>query len=152
MRFNSFIAVAAATAQSAAGLGINCLGDTLCGISYMSGGRLTQFQTIFDNIFEKRIYDNGDDIGCIEVHSINFKGSFKGTYCAYVQNLDGSVNGATLKTLYTELVNYGCGICGSIPIHYSKGDNDSNHGELSFNMVDSLPDNCELGKPCAATS
>lgn len=152
MRFHSFIALAAATAHSAAGLGINCHGDSLCGISYLSGGRLTQFQTIFDNIFEKRIYDNGDDVGCIEVHSVNFKGAFKGTYCAYVQNLDGSVSGATLKSLYTELVNYGCGICGSIPIHYDKGDDDVNHGELSFNMVDSLPDNCELDKPCSALS
>lgn len=148
MRFNNFIALAAATAQSAAGLGINCNGDTLCGISYMTGGRLTQFQSIFDNIFEKRIYDNGDDIGCTEMTHLNFKGAFKGVYCAYIQNLDGSVDGATLKSLYTELVNYGCGICGSIPIHYAKGDDDVNHGELSFNMVDSLPENCELDKPC----
>lgn len=150
MRFTSFIALAAATAQSAAGLGINCEGDTLCGISYMSGGRLTQFQSIFDNVFDKRIYDNSESIGCTEFSHVNFKGSFKGVYCAYVQNLDGSVSGATLKSLYTELVNFGCGICGSIPINYANGDDDVNHGELSFNMVDDLPDNCELDQPCKA--
>jgi hypothetical protein len=150
MRFNGFIALAAAASQSAA-LGINCHGDTLCGIAYMSGGRLSQFQTIFDNIFDKRIYDNGDDVGCIEVDSVNFSGTLKSTFCAYIQNSGDSVSGATLKNLYTELAEYGCAICGSIPLLYAKGDNDSNHGELSFNMVDSLPDNCELNKPCSTS-
>ncbi|RFU78259.1 hypothetical protein TARUN_3974 [Trichoderma arundinaceum] len=149
MHFNSLIALAVAAAQSAAGLGMNCHGDTLCGIAYMSGGRLTQFETIFDNIMDKRIYDNGDDIGCIEVDTVNFQGTTKRAFCAYIQNTEDSVTGATLKSLYKEIVDYGCAICGSVPLHYAKGDDDINHGELTFNMVDSLPDGCKPNVPCS---
>ncbi|KAL7792569.1 killer toxin [Trichoderma ceciliae] len=150
MRFNSFIALAVAAAQSAAGLGINCHGDTLCGIAYMSGGRLSQFGDIFENIMDKRNYDNGDDVGCIEVDSVNFSGSFKSTFCAYIQNSQDSVTGAALKSLYKELVDYGCAICGSVPLLYGKGDDDINHGELTINMVDSLPDGCKINVPCSS--
>lgn len=149
MRFNSFAAVAAVAAQTVAGLGINCHGDTLCGIAYLNNGHLKQFQSIFDNLMDKRIYENGDDIGCIEVDSGNFKEKFKSTFCAYIQSTDTETTGATLKSLYKELVDYGCVMCGSIPLFYAKGDNDVNHGELTFNMVDSLPDNCKVNVPCA---
>ncbi|KAM0254392.1 hypothetical protein ACHAQJ_006861 [Trichoderma viride] len=149
MHFNSFITLAVAAAQSTSALGINCHGE--CGIAILSGARLSLFQSIFDNLFDKRIYDNGDDVGCIEVDSVNFIGSSKETFCAYIQNSADSVSGATLKSLYTELVEYGCALCGSVPLLYAKGDDDVNHGELSINLVESLPDNCELNKPCSAT-
>ncbi|KAH6605554.1 hypothetical protein Trco_004707 [Trichoderma cornu-damae] len=149
MRLNSFVSLAFAAAQSAVGLGINCHGDSLCGIVYMSGGSLSQFQSIFDNLIDKKLYENGDDVGCIEAEYANFRGRYNSTLCAYIQNAQGTVAGATLKSLYRELVEYGCAMCGSVPLFYAKGDDDVNHGELTIDMVDSLPEGCKVGAPCS---
>lgn len=149
MRFTSFIAVAAAAAQSVAGLGINCHGDMLCGIAYISGGRLEHLTDVFNKLDDKRTYDNGEDVACIEIDSLNFSGSFKSTLCAYIQNSKGNVSGATLKGVFKELQDHGCAICGSVPLLYAKGDDDINHGELTINLVDGLPDNCKANEPCS---
>ncbi|KAL7928370.1 killer toxin [Trichoderma chlorosporum] len=150
MRFNSFLVVAAAAAQSVAGLGINCHGDVLCGIAYISGGRLSNLASLFSQLDDNRKYDNGDDIGCIEIDSLNFNGPFKSTLCAYIQNSDGDVSGATIKGVFQELQEFGCAICGSVPLLYAQGDDDVNHGELTIDLVHSLPDNCKLNEPCTA--
>ncbi|KAL7960166.1 killer toxin [Trichoderma compactum] len=150
MRFNSFIAAAAAVAQGVAGLGINCHGDVLCGIAYISGGRLSHLADVFDKLDDNRKYDNGDDVACIELDSLNLNGKFTSTLCAYIQNSEGDVTGATLKSVFEELQQFGCAICGSVPLHYAKGDNDINHGELTINLVEELPENCKVNEPCSA--
>ncbi|KAL7951988.1 killer toxin [Trichoderma barbatum] len=150
MRFNSFIAMAVAAAQSVAGLGINCHGDSLCGVAYISGGRLSNLGNAINKLDDGRKYDNGDDVACIEIDSLNFKGPFKSTLCAFIQNANGDVSGATIKSVFKEIQEYGCAICGSVPLLYAKGDDDVNHGELTIDLVDDLPENCKPNEPCSA--
>ncbi|KAK1238420.1 hypothetical protein MKX07_006566 [Trichoderma sp. CBMAI-0711] len=176
MRLASFVAVAIAAAQSAVGLGINCHGDTRCGMStyhdnlatprfpflhpptnivpgiaYLSGGRLSHLGTVIKKIDDTRKYENGEDIACIEIDSLNFKGPFKSTLCAWIENYDDdTVTGAAIKAAFQELLDHGCGICGAVPLLYAKGVDDVNKGELNVDLVDSLPDGCKANEPCSA--
>ncbi|KAL6871756.1 killer toxin [Trichoderma longibrachiatum] len=150
MRFASFIAVAIAAANSAVGLGINCHGDTKCGIAYLSGGRLSQLGTVIKKIDDTRKYENGDDIACVEIDSVNFKGPFKSTLCAWIENYDDTVTGAEIKAAFQELLDHGCAICGAVPLLYAKGVDDINKGELNVDLVDSLPEGCKANEPCSA--
>ncbi|EHK24016.1 uncharacterized protein TRIVIDRAFT_58093 [Trichoderma virens Gv29-8] len=151
MRSSSFIAVAAAAAQGVAGLGINCHGDVYCGTVYLNGGTLSDFENIFNKLDDKRKYQNGEDVGCVQHLVGHLTGNFMATICAYIQNAKDDTTGATLKSVYKELQQYGCAVCGSVPLLYAKGDDDVNHGELTINIVDDLPENCKINEPCSAS-
>ncbi|KAL6691475.1 killer toxin [Trichoderma pleuroticola] len=107
--------------------GINCNGNSLCG---GVGGRSTDILNYVQGINTGRTYQNGEHIACWE--------SALGTgICAFLQGT-GGITGDLIKVLVQDIVNHGCRVCGSVPVFFNSGDNNSNdHGELTINYVGS---------------
>jgi len=55
--------------------------------------------------------------------------------CAFLANT-GGILGSGIQQLVQDIVNHGCGVCGSVPVFFNSGDNDEgDHGSLVIDFV-----------------
>ncbi|KAK5996036.1 KP4 killer toxin [Cladobotryum mycophilum] len=123
LTFSSIIAAAAMTIGVSAE-GINCHGSSNCG---NVGFKLTWLRDQVAGIDDNRWWQNGQHIACWE----NVAGT---GFCAFLQNT-GGMPGRDIKRLMQELVNHGCGKCGSVPVFFPNDNDNSHHGILTVNYV-----------------
>ncbi|KAI1843990.1 hypothetical protein JX265_005828 [Neoarthrinium moseri] len=113
-------------ATSAFGLGINCRGNSNC------GGTLCKLTDILSQVRalpQGNLYNPGQHIACCGDKAL------ASGLCAFVQGdfHDGQISAARAGDLLQDLVNHGCGKCGSVPIGPN---NDPNaDGILTVNWV-----------------
>ncbi|KAH6658517.1 killer toxin Kp4/SMK [Truncatella angustata] len=113
-------------ATSTLGLGINCRGNSNCGGTLCS---LTDILRQVRSLPQGNQYRPGDHISCCGDNAV------ASGLCAFVQGNfhDGTITAARAGDLLQDLVNHGCGKCGSIPIG-PNNDPDAN-GILTVNWV-----------------
>ena len=116
----------------ASALGINCRGNPSCNLYSHSGIATTEWLRDvivglngYSGIDESRYYNDGEHIACAG-------SSLGAAICAFMQKSQGA-RGATIKLAAQDLVNHGCGTCGSAPL--DRNNNDISLGELTFNYV-----------------
>ena len=110
-------------------LGINCRGSAFCN-SYV---HVMPIITAM-GIPATRTYTKGEHILCIAIVPLSTEG-----ICAFLQgSQDVQITGEKAASLLGQLGGHRCGVCGSIPIGYSKSDpksNDPKAGILTVNYV-----------------
>ncbi|RFN46476.1 hypothetical protein FIE12Z_9311 [Fusarium flagelliforme] len=104
--------------------GINCKGSSNCA---NVGFKLTDLRQTAQKLPDNKWYQNGEHIVCWQ--------SIGGTgFCAFLQNT-GGLPGKEIKRLLQELVNHGCGKCGSVPAFFPSDNDEKSHGILTVNYV-----------------
>lgn len=125
--------IAASYSQHVAALGINCRGNPSCSLygNFADVAPAEWLRNVivglqgFNGIDESRHYKDGEHIACAGT-------SLSASICAFLQKSSGA-QGATLKLAAQDLINHGCGNCGSAPLN--RNNNDISLGELTFNYV-----------------
>jgi hypothetical protein len=114
--------------------GINCQGSGMC----TSAGVGVDLDLVVDfikrRVDDERSYCDGENIGCVKNNNRD------GRLCAFFRKTnkqgDDCVKGRRAKELLGDLLNHGCGGCGSVPIaHNSTNNGNVNDGMLTVNYV-----------------
>lgn len=104
----------------ALGLGINCYGSSQCQkITYALAGIAN---TVCNKLPSNKVYGPGAIIGT-SCHTF-------GGFSAYTQYTSNSITAAAACGYLRNLLDYGCQVCGSIPLYAG---NDVTRGELTVN-------------------
>ena len=138
-------------------LGINCRGSSLCPFaSFDNPNPESIIQALRDVLWYTKanhttVYNSDDHIACVGIHQtvmfvagaegkgvaarLVFSGNVHtGGICLFPQG--GSVTLQEARWLADELLKWGCGTCGSVPLHFhDHGSNDPSAGILTFNYV-----------------
>lgn len=128
MHLASFVFAASTLIAAAAGKGINCQGSGQCPFCHAQTN-LKEVQRACQNVPDNGQYYNGQQICCASCNDDNAQ---RYSVCAFVQNASGGASGKQVKAAVQQLVDHGCGLCGSAPFH----NNDVSQGELTVNVVD----------------
>lgn len=81
------------------------------------------------------VYNSGDHISCIRLY--NVLDHPDGGICVFPKGANLTLN--QIRPLTTALLEHGCKICGSVPMHFAdQGSNDPGSGIQVFNFVDNL--------------
>ncbi|KAK6834790.1 hypothetical protein PG987_009484 [Apiospora arundinis] len=116
----------ASLATGALSLGINCRGNSNCGGTLC---KLTDILSQVRNLPQGNLYNPGDHIACCGDKAV------ASGLCAFVQgNFNGQMSASRAGDLLQQLVNHGCGKCGSVPVNFP-GSNDPGNGILTVNWV-----------------
>jgi len=137
MRYFLFTLALTALASSCvtASLGINCRGDDRCR-SFEGRDKTTgktdamKLRDMVRDIKDDSIYKNRHLSGNIKC----LPGEGSEGICAFLQSLPNNegVTGKIIKELADRIVNKGCNVCGSVPVHPG---NDGSTGQLTFNYI-----------------
>lgn len=113
---------------AARGQGINCEGSSSCFLKGKSAA--STLRNYINSIDDNRWFNNNEQIACTGYFPND---KFDDGICAFLANTGGS-NGAKIKQLAGYIIEHNCKTCGSVPYFYP-GDNDVDHGRLTFNYV-----------------
>ena len=149
----------------ATSLGINCRGSGLCplaGWEDTSSESIAQGlrDALWDSTDENSTtYSNGDHVICVSESqpisigvtasaeeaggsvgtSLTLNGNIhEGGICVFPQKMasGATLDLGTIRELADALLEHGCHVCGSVPIHFvDQGSNDPGDGILTFNYV-----------------
>ncbi|KAF4445485.1 killer toxin, Kp4/SMK-like, core [Fusarium austroafricanum] len=123
MRFSSS---ALLFASSVAGLGINCRGSGFCSLS--PNGSIQKIKEQIGVIIADgqgdRHFDTGAQIACTNAD--------QGSFCAFYQSNGASGSANDAFTHIQWIIDHGCKLCGSVPIHDG---NNVDDGQLTVNYV-----------------
>lgn len=110
----TLLAAALSLATGTYSLGINCQGNSNCGGTLCS---LTDILASVKALPQNNLYNPGDHIACCGDSAL------ASGICAFVQGdfHDGQISASTAAGLLQDLVNHGCGKCGSVPIGPNNG-------------------------------
>lgn len=125
-----------ATSETTA-LGINCRGSVVC--KFYKSNKLRRLRIILDIQEYINQLDDDQDIynkqtmACYypDKHLDPLVRDPYGGVCAFYQSLSGRVKGRDAKHHMQQIIDYGCNVCGSVPLD---GKN-VNKGELTVNYV-----------------
>jgi hypothetical protein len=85
-------------------LGINCRGNSQCGIGRPSNTAQV-LESLICGIDPSTFFYNGQQVACVT------------SICAFLQNSNGGTAG-TLCSLADRIVRHSCSVCGSVPTGY----------------------------------
>ena len=111
--------------------GINCAGSGMCGKHSPNSGAMRAFVAMSTYVDPNLHYDNGERIMCT-----------KNRVCVFPQMTPHGISGEKVRRLLPVLFQWGCHICGSIPIGYLEGTNNSEDGELTVNYTEDDSKEC----------
>jgi hypothetical protein len=130
-------------------LGINCAGSGFCALAgWDSPSPQSIVQILRDVVWESAMpnstsYNSGSHITCVSVsQKISIGASLlwlngnigEGGVCLFPQG--SSLTLEKIRPLTNAILEHGCKVCGSVPIHYvDEGSNDPTDGILTFNYV-----------------
>ena len=126
--------VVTATINPSIGEGINCHGSSDCHDSSWAPARnvSTKITIYINSTADTRTYNAYQRIACSTWFDPDGP---SGTVCAFVQNIQGMVNGSLVKKVANDIPKHGCLICGNVPLRYPAS-NDVSQGQLTYNIVD----------------
>ncbi|KAK7408549.1 hypothetical protein QQX98_009310 [Neonectria punicea] len=119
---------------SASATGINCQGNSGCGLAKTEIPRMANILNgdgASQGIADDRWYKNGEHIYC-GMNTDSWS-------CAFLQK-SGGAPGKSIKKLIRALADHNCVHCGSVPLFFPQ-DNNVENGELTVNIINS-PNGC----------
>ncbi|KAF4335778.1 TOX4 [Fusarium beomiforme] len=119
----ALLALAATFGHSEA-LGINCKGSGLC---VGNKGDISNLAAQVRALDPSKTFSDGEHIACVDINNLG-----NPSLCLFYQKVgDRKFSVSETQTFLQQIIDHGCGLCGSTPID----GRDVNNGELTANAV-----------------